>query len=430
MLFDPNFRIQEFPELWAEFIQITGSDRWKQRVAKLRQWTGQNFLSSLILHKYSLELTFDTLQKHRKNTGRHKLNASNLTEEEYVLYAFIAFTVRVYRQLSDKGRSRLKGMLTDGLQSDNGLASLQHEMLVAAQLMYRRFDVAFSDIEGSGGFDFLATRNKVEIEVECKVGGADKGRKIRVDELAILHKYLETIINDLRLKSVSKIIRVIVASRLGVNQPFLESIRDSVQECIRDGLSGKQTDEYKVEVSDFDYQSSEIYHRAEINPDYYSSERTDRFIREISNGRSPYATIDGSPTAAVVLTVESEKEDTVLQSIINDIKDSAKAQFSKTRPGAFFFKLPHLSTDDLEELIRKDKLVDPSEPAGLATMIKDLLSREDLRHIYAVAFLSGSLIERERKLLGFRQSHIPTRIFYSFSHPASTDPEYQIFNPP
>ena len=102
----------------------------------------------------------------------------SVTIDRYRLFAFMASVVSIYERLSTKGQKRLRGMILGGLR-DNGLTPLQQEMGVAAHLFWRGFDVFFSDIEtGLGGFDFLATKDGIEIEVECKRIGLSLGRKI------------------------------------------------------------------------------------------------------------------------------------------------------------------------------------------------------------------------------------------------------------
>ena len=70
-------------------------------------------------------------------------------------------------------------MLVDGLQSDKGLLPLQHEMTTITHLLLNGFNVTCHDLENNGGFDFLASRDGVEVEVECKMVSGDIGKQLR-----------------------------------------------------------------------------------------------------------------------------------------------------------------------------------------------------------------------------------------------------------
>jgi hypothetical protein len=215
MLFPPDFLAQDMPLYWEEFVKITGFEPWKRRIDQLSSRMKANFLTHLLLKRFELELTFAAVRKHKQNTGHLNINVRTLTDSEYFLYAFISFVVRTYRRLSNAGKARLKGMIQSGLKTEGGLSSIQHEVHIASQLMRRGFDVSFSDIESGGGFDFLARKQGVEVEVECKACSRDKGQKIHLADMPALHKKLEPIINTLRRNSQSKIIEVTVPARLG-----------------------------------------------------------------------------------------------------------------------------------------------------------------------------------------------------------------------
>jgi len=99
------------------------------------------------------------------------------------LYCFVANIARVHEKLGDGGKSRLLGAVRSGLEKEAGLGPLDFEMKIAAHLMSRGFDVDFHDLENGGGYDFLASSDGRETEVECKYISGDTGRKIHSRKL-------------------------------------------------------------------------------------------------------------------------------------------------------------------------------------------------------------------------------------------------------
>ena len=69
--------------------------------------------------------------------------------------------------LSAQAQTKLRGQIVGGLKT-NGLRPLQHEMRVAGLISKLGCDVTFADLEGDGGYDFLADKDGVTYEVEAK----------------------------------------------------------------------------------------------------------------------------------------------------------------------------------------------------------------------------------------------------------------------
>lgn len=162
MRFSIEVHDTEVPQLLDGLIHVTGIEPWKRR--------------------------FEWLMPQRP------FRVENMAE--YELVAFAAGTVRSYERLSASGGGRLRGILLDGLKEDKGLSSVQHEITTAVHLMSRGFDVEFHDMEHGGDFDFVARKEDVETEVECKMFSADLGRKIHRRRSSTLCKALGSVLSQ------------------------------------------------------------------------------------------------------------------------------------------------------------------------------------------------------------------------------------------
>src|SRR5262249_39560731 len=121
-------------------------------------------------------IKFHEAQNEKWRTGQFPTIVNDT--EYYRLISFMVGIVRAHQRLSARGRTRLRGMLLDGLKSDHGLLALENEIATALHLLSRGFDVEFHDIEEGSGVDFIARQGGVEIEVECKMISGDLGRKV------------------------------------------------------------------------------------------------------------------------------------------------------------------------------------------------------------------------------------------------------------
>lgn len=124
MRFSVSLDTAEIPRLFDRFVSIVGSEPWLKRVRTLRQQIAANpLLGPFFQERYPLELAAGHLLELRRETGQLRIQVNELGQ--YRLFSFVAPLVQIYDGLSEAGRSRLAGMLLDGLKSDRGLAPLQ-----------------------------------------------------------------------------------------------------------------------------------------------------------------------------------------------------------------------------------------------------------------------------------------------------------------
>lgn len=196
MYFAPEVHENDFLSLLNRFIQIAGIAPWKKKFEWLQnEIVANNYMREWLQERHGMEAKLHELMIKEQQTGRFPLKVEDV--QQYRLYAFVTAVARIYDGLSMAGKARLRGMLLDGLKSTNGLVSLQHEMTTAIHLMSRSFDVEFHDMEEGSGVDFIARRDGIEIEVECKVFTCDIGRKVHKRHVFTLFKALESTVSPI-----------------------------------------------------------------------------------------------------------------------------------------------------------------------------------------------------------------------------------------
>ena len=392
MHFVPEVYDRDFPQLAIDFIDLVGEQRLRRRFDWLhRELAANPFMDSWLRERCSLELTFDEILASDRISDSVPLRVH--TQAEYELVAFLACVMKVYPRLSHTGKRRLQGRLIDGLQTDQGLLGIQHEVTTLAHLMSRGFDVECRDLEQEGGgFDFLARRGGIELEVECKMASGDIGRKIHKRKSLVLFKELDAAITPVLASAVAGIlVRVTVPDRLSGKPEDHRRIAGSVTEALLRG-SEVSTEICSVRVHGFPIQGSpfDIRTEAEISKTAVS----EMIGRITGQSNTTSMTIFAHGKRAVVIVVDSMKQDKVLDSIRAVLRDSALNQFTKTRAGVLAVQLHDLSEEQLRDLASADSS-DRARATSVQVMTSDLLNSPSRAHVHSVVYRAhGQLVDR------------------------------------
>jgi len=398
----------EIVSLVHQFLAITGQDPWARKVRVMYEQGRENqFLCQWQLQFCGIEFKLAQLLARQHEEGLFPINPED--ELHYELYGFVAGVVRIYEQLTPFGQNRLRGMLLDGLKPDNHLLSLQHEVLTAVHLAQRGYDLVMNDLETGSGVDFIAERDGVEMEVECKLFTGDVGRKIHRRKVYALHHHLRTTIARAYKNSARGLcVRVTLPDRLNCGPAQLAAIESALSSGLLSGTAITKTDACEVEVNDFDVASSPFNLS---NPHDLSMKAVQDFGRKQLGRFNKEIMVFFSPgKRAVLALIESEKPDDVLNAIARDIRESARKQFTKTRPGILAVQLHDLTADQMESL-GKSQGPTRGSGTGLQIMTSDFLDSPKRAHIHTVVYRSHG------------------RLSASDSAVTSSGPAYSIRNP-
>lgn len=429
MYFKPELDISRFPTLLEQFLSITGWEIWRKRIDSLQHQLQSNpLLEEFLIERHALELCMGYLLDYYEATG--KLPLAIVGSGQYRLYSFIAMVALVYDGLGDKGRKRLAGMLQGGLKDQIGLTPLQDEMEIAAHLMQRGFDVTFSDLETGGGFDFLARRGDIEIEVECKMVSGDLGRKIHRRRLLDLCNHAYPVMQEhLDKTGGGRLVRIVLNSRLHGQTKLLQEICSRVSTALVNRTSLREPEPCAVHLETFDLSESPF-----VNPSDNASERerVREFVKEkfaISN--SHMFVLFRPSHGAIIFVVESIQKDEVVKGLLRQLKTAASGQFTKTRPGVLCVQLYDLTAEQMLELARGDSK-DPQKASALQVATSEFFGSPKRNHIYTLSYRSHGHVTRTSadnggQIATASQEQGPTYTFKNRNHPMASDLRYSVF---
>ena len=422
MRFTVDVMDHDVTELVNKFIAITGTEPWSRKFTALRRQLQDNrFLHDWQAEHFGVELKLRQLIEEQERTGQFPVDVRD--HLHYKLYGFVAGVVRIYEQLSLTGQKRLQGMLRDGLQPDNNLLSLQHEIATAVHLMGRGYDVEMNDLENGSGVDFIARLRGLELEIECKMFTGDIGRQIHRRKALDLHKHLSvTLQRAYGTAAKSLLIRITIPARLTCSPLQLKGIDTTVSVALEAGTSAAKSEHCEVQVIEFDVADSPF----SVSTPNEEAIRT--FVEAKLNRINKELMYIFSPgKRALVALVESARPDTVLKGVYRQLREASKGQFTRSRPGILSIQFQDLTADEMENIAMSDTAERP-KATGLQVMTSDFLASENRRHIHTVSYRShGRLMAQDRAVANTIQE---TGLCYVIRNPLSPyhdDPRARVF---
>lgn len=385
MRFETELHDYDVVPLLNRLVEITGVTPWNKKFAALHLHLKQNELfHHYQIERHGIEIKLSQLLAEQEKKGVFPVAVQD--QLQYSLYAFSASVVRIYDALSPAGKTRLRGMLLDGLKPDNNLMSLQHEVSTAVHLVSLGFDIELNDIENGSGVDFIARRDGAELEVECKMFTGDLGRQIHKRKVLVLYHHLrETMDRIYQSAKTGIIVRITIPARLTSQPGQLKDILDAVSKGILNGKAITRTSACQVEVLDFAVDSSPFQ---VDNPSDLIRTAVENFIHARLGRTNHNLMIMFSPgKKAVVALIESAKPDEVLKGIHRQLREASSGQFTRTRPGHLSVQFQELTVKQMEELA-KDIASGVGKPVGLQIMTSDFLQNSNRAHIHSVAYRS------------------------------------------
>ena len=424
MRFSTEVRDNEFPALIADLHGITGVEPWTRRFEWLQHELGANsYMESWLRERCAIEMTLYKVLYAHPDLAHRAYRLESI--QHFELIAFMASVTRCYQKLNGAGRNRLRGMLVDGLKTDKGLLAVQQEMATAVHLMRRGFDVEFFDLENGGGVDFIARRDDIEIEVECKVFSGDLGRKIHKRKCVNLYKALEeVVVRTYKAATRGLIIRITIPGRLTAALDQHQGIAQDVGIGILSGDTVTRSPRCEVEVRDFEIGNSPF---CVSKPHDLSISAIGEFVKgEIGRSNSNLMNLFSPGKRAVVALVESSEPDDVLGGIRRQLRDAAIDQFSKSRPGYLVAQLHDLTAEQLLDIAESDSSW-RGNASRLQVMTSDLLDNSSRSHVHTIVYLYHSTIDTSAKS---GEAIIADGTAYTFAnanHPNYKDSRFGVF---
>ncbi|KJC45306.1 hypothetical protein [Bradyrhizobium sp. LTSP857] len=335
------------------------------RIAAIRQQEDKNpLLAQHFRDQYSLEFALAGARKYRKNTGRLPKG-----DEFDALYSFLISAYRIHQALPQQAISAFGGQLAKAANDANGLRPFAYELAIATHLMGKGWDVEMTDYGGLAQFDFLARKDDVEIEIECKATSNDRGRKIHQQEVNRLADLLLGTTERLAETPSCHLIRVTVPDRLGSSNEELNGIAALVANAAEQRSSAADP------LANVDYIPNDIASWPEPTKDAGSR----LFFEQQFGLVNCHLLFHGRVGASIVaVAITSAKPDSVVKYIAREAKDAAD-QCSGTRPALIALNLvDQIPNDELEEMLRT--------PGGFHRIAAAVFESDKRTHVDSIAF--------------------------------------------
>jgi len=224
----------QLPTVFRQLFTIAPLDLWRRRSNELAERERQNpFLGRYFDEKYSTERMLSRVLNYRRSTGRYPSIGGTGGREVFKLYAFASALTRIYTNLSSTAQTRLRGAVRDGLNRESGLAPVALEMSVATHVSNAGFDVDFVDLENQQRFDFLARKEGIELEVDCKTASGDVGRQVHRRRALELFYLIQSALAEQVDQHGSKAVQIVIPDALHGADEYMNGLSDLVVQAVR-----------------------------------------------------------------------------------------------------------------------------------------------------------------------------------------------------
>jgi hypothetical protein len=284
-----------------------------------------------------------------------------------------------------------------------------------------------NDLENGSGVDFIATKEGLEIEVECKMFTGDLGRPIHRNKVLMLHRHVADVVqNAFKQAKRGLLVRVEVPNRLTCQPSQMEGIKRALASAFVSGGIVVRHPECEVEILDFDVQQSPFKGTSADDIDQmavriFAQERLGKANRELMVLFSP-------GRRAVVVQVQSARDDETLKGAYRQLREASRGQFTKTRPGILAVQFQELTAEDLLNIAKSDSNV-RGRATSLQIMTSDFLESPNRQHIYAVVYRSQGTLVHGQDQSGSRtlRSEGPAYFIPNPGNPSYRDPRCAAF---
>lgn len=427
MKFKTDLNPRGLQAILSNFLGINGWEAWEKRQQELRQQQEENpLLQHYFVARHSLELAMFGLYSYRRKHGRLPKKIRSL--EEYQLCSLMSMVVGFHKLLASAGRNRLAGRIRDGLQSENGLVALQHEMNVAAHFLQGGYDVEPFDLEYGGGVDFIVRKGGSVAEIECKMASADLGRKIHQRHMVQLSHVLWLVLVDAapHIRG-GRIITITLAGRLTGQSEQHRKISAGLAAVLTEDDSVPYQDDFTVQTTTFDLATSPFWN---ITEQMVTDEVLQSFITQKIDRENAHAFIYGKPKkCSIIVIIDSVLPDKVGDSIYKQLKDATKLQFTRDIPGVLAVGMFDMSPTQLIELAKPIQ----NKPNALQLIASRLFENPERNFLHTIAFTSSGGAQRSTVHTKGRVTEIvtddgPCYVFRNKNNPHSREQELNFFN--
>jgi hypothetical protein len=335
----------EFPKLFADFERAVPAKPWMRRANDVRNQIRDNrFMRDYLTRENQVALELARLSELRARYGQLPIG-SITTLEQYEAMGFVAHVTGLVGAVDAVTANRILRRLEGALRSTpHDVRAFQFEMLVATHLSRRGFVIHLGDV-GAGTFDLLAEKDGVEVEIECKCISRDKAQKIhQAPALRLFHLAHRAILGLLSRNALAVAVRIILPGRLDTAHATHARIVDFLKASL---LSGGELYQEQGLCSI----AIRFLDRARVPSEEVTEEQLRVLFKDWFGTRGEHVFgIRHRDGACLFVSLESAVRGDLVAETMDALKDAARDQLTRTRPGFLCAQFEALTSDQLQDI--------------------------------------------------------------------------------
>jgi hypothetical protein len=370
--------LQRAKFLAKRFLRRLDLRRLEKRIIRIAEEVQQNpFLEEFLRDRYEIELGLVDLLS--LLSGEEAIPLAKLPKAHRAFEFTVAFII-VSRMLSPANRVAFFRRLDGYMGDDQGLNPLEHELSTALHLISDGFSVHPAEYDEQR-FDWLAKKQGVEFEVECKYVDKERGHKVTRRALACFAVAFSEV-KTARPRSRSAL--TLVSIRADDCLPADQSLANELAAQFANTAHETRSNGTSRGIS---WEAEELSIPDDISHDTSACAQWIEHVlvpeRQLT-GRN--LAIRASKDGAWLVEASSLTQNKKMLSTEKQLKWSSKNQFTKTRPAIMSVRFSGLSGDDLDTLAARDK----DGVTSLRIMASRLLAKRP--HLHTISFPSSASI--------------------------------------
>ncbi len=387
----------DIPAIYERFEHEIGVRSWKERVSNVKQEIkGNPFLKKYLLQENEIAFQLEQLRELKQRFGRVAAMAYN-DRSHYPAASFAAQVLSVIDASSSTMAERFRARVRASMRINPAdLRALRLELMTATHFLRAGKKVTWPEmstkhVEGQRVCDLVvADLGPLGLELECKSFSEDKGRKItRREALEFFWLVRSNHWKRLRLGTMGVAVVLTVERKLSPAYMDRVALANVVASHALSGQAGAlEMNGITVQTLFFDAQQfgAELH----LNGGEHDHQRIvlDKLTATRNKETVAMSTDAGG---ALVLAIQSREDDTLMDTIVRTLKDSASTQFTGERAGMMVAGLDGLSAEQLRNVATQDQ--DPEAvPTALRMHASRFLGSAGRDHIVGAVFLSSSAL--------------------------------------
>jgi hypothetical protein len=373
-----------FPILFQAFERLLGTELWDKRAALVEQEIASKpIFDEYLRNENRIVLALRDLSARARPLGRlPALKVESIAE--YETYGLVTQFMSLYAALPARDSAQLLGRLKGAFKNPDDLRGLLFELLIATHFVKRGFSVEFPAQSERKTPDFLATRDGVACDVECKSISINKGRQIHhKDALTINSMLLDICKPQIRQLDSGLVVHAKVPARLPTSDRERDQLCRKIQDAIVNCKDVVKPD-LEVQLHKFDLSTSPIVQNP---PDreaiaHFFESRFGIVNREL-------AIFFSNSNRAIVFVLDSNTPDRTVEATIDTVKAACDDQLSGERAGVICVKFEDLSAHELSLLGDET-----GQPSALRIATSHFLNSRKTSHLVNLAYFADGPLER------------------------------------